>query len=944
MDLATIINYCILSFDTNNIMSQTLANSENLAIHGYHDKHKNSYSLMNSTLPLLIDEKYSPFLITKGFHYSISTQSIKDLLQSYKIQSKYQRRKQLFSNFLVLPGFIFALMYIANSLELLDQIPILYTISQSWIADFTFWISMFGVMILWHEYFRKRTHPIKFSKTERFSHKEKTNIEITGIKFEKYKRLQASHFLSQETKEYLFKSSKNKSINTYTLLSILLKDSNVKQIIKRAGLNFSKQFFKQQNISKETFPKYPIESLRSLTIYALEEAIITDYENIQPIHLFLSMARIYPTLRKFIATNDNTIEILREATNFELHKQIKYGFFDKFDIQKTYYASGGIGHKWIYIFSEKSKQYLEDLTVSLAYKKEVFGIARKETIQKITSIIERKENNNVLLIGPQGVGKSSIVKAIAQQINWGKLPKSFRGKRVIKIGSDFIVNTSPKVPAKYFSQILKTLEKRTNNIYYIDNLISIITPRKNRKTLNETQKMLIEFIKAVKSPIISTVNYSEYQNNFKTEKEVNKSFNPIEIPNISKADTLSILEQKVSTLEETFGIQITIPSLIVIIDLTYQQQSQQFNKVIGPKTAVERLKQAVSLAFNNNIKTFDSQAAIKYAQQQNTNQFINDKSKSTDNENFKPNTSKFISITKATSNIQLAEKIKTRIVGRNQEIDQISKLLHYSQNHSKNLNFHKILLGGPSGSGKTYLAKTFAKELIGKSPIIIIDLEKYQYVSDLQKLLHRYSIQIKNTGNYIITGVIILDKIESLNPSTYEFIKELLKKGHIPGQYRRRYIFKDCLLFATTQIGSEYLINTTGKPESLIAENKQRALLSIRAKLQQELIDEFDYISMLNQYSVIELAEIVEIELEAFAQVFLENDFYLTWEAAIPQIIANKIQNSKIKLTGLKQIIHDIANTSILEKAHKEEISNSKSKEIKIISNSLNKYFISRLK
>jgi len=939
MDFITNINNYLFSFDTNNIMSQTLANSENLAIHGYHDKNRNSYSLMNSTLPLLVEEKYSPFLITKGFHYSITTQCIKDLLRNYKVQYKYLKQKQLFSNLLILPGFIFALMYIANSLELLDQIPILFTISQSWIANFTFWLSMLGVMILWHEYFRKRTHPIKFPKTDRFSHKEIVNIEIAGIKFEKYKRLQAVQFLNQETKKYIYKSSQKKYINTYTLLSILLKDPVIQQIIRRAGLNLSKRFFKQQSISKQTFPKYPIESLRSLTIYALEEAIITGYNNIQPIHLFLSMARIYPALRKFIATNDNTIEILREATNFELNKQIKLGFFDKFNIQKTYYQSGGIGHKWIYTFSEKSKQYLEDLTVSLSQTKENFGIAREEDIQKVISIIDRKENNNVLLIGPQGVGKSSIVKAIAQQINWGLLPKSFRGKRVIKIGLDFIVNTSPKVSVQYFAKILETLEKRTNNIYYLDNLISIITPRENRKNLNKTQKMLIEFIKEIKSPVISTINYSEYQNKFKTEKSLSKYFNPIEITNISKADTLSILEQKVPDLEEKFEIQITIPGLIVIIDLTYQQEEQQFGNIISPKAAVTLLENTVSIAFDKKIKIFNAQTAMKYAQ------FKSDNLKTIKTqENINQHHPKFISISKATSNIQLAEKLKTRIVGRNDEIDQISKLLHYSQTEHKKLNFHKVLLGGPTGAGKTYLAKTFAKELIGKSPMIIIDLEKYQYVSDLQKLLHRYSQRIKNTGNYIITGVVILDKIDKLNPSTYEFIKELLRKGHASGQYRRRYIFKDCLLFATTKIGSEHLIHIANKPESLIAEDKQRALLSMRAKLQHELIDEFDYISMLNQYSIIELAKIVEIELEAFAQVFLENDFYLTWETSIPQVIANKIQSNKINLTELKQMIHDIANASILEKAHKDATSGNKSKEIKIVSNSLNKYFISRLK
>jgi ATP-dependent Clp protease ATP-binding subunit ClpA len=940
VDTTTASYYTILSFNPNYIVSQSLSNSQNLAVHGYHSKDTNSYSLMSSTLPLLAEEKYSPFLITKGFYYNITTQSIKDLLSGYKAEIKYRRTKQIISNMIILPGFIFALMYIANAFALLDQIPLLYTIAQSWIADFTFWLSMLGVMLLWHEYFRKRTHPIKFSPTERFSHKELTNIEIAGVRFEKYKKLQATQFLNFETKEFLFNASKGNYIDTYILLSLLLKDPNIKSVIKRSGLNLSKKFFKQKEITNKTFPKYPIESLRSLTIYALEEAIITGDTNIKPIHLFLSMTRIYPALRKFITSNDNTIEVIREATNFEINKQKDVSFFDRFNIQKTYYPSGGLGHKWIYTFSEKSKKYLEDITVSLTDTKEVFGIAREEIIKEVTSIVDRKEKNKVLLIGAKGVGKSSIINAIAQQINWGKLPKSFRGRRLIKIGSDFIVNTSPKVPTKYFAKILEGLEKRTKNIYYIDNLVSIITPRDGRKNLNETQQMLIEFIKKIKSPVISTINYFEYQNIFKNEDSLEDIFQTLEISNTSKADTLSIIEQKVPHFEELYNIYITIPSLIVIIDLAYQLDKHENNSVNGPKAAVQLLEKTIQKAIENKVKVLDANASSKYAPKLTYKKSDLDKPNTDQIKINVPN--KPVSISEATSNIQLAEKIKHKIIGRNEEIDQIAKFFQSSQDKSS-LNFHKVLLGGPTGAGKTHLAKTFALEIIGKEPMIVIDLEKYQHVSDIQKYLHKYARQLKDTNKYYISGVIFLDKIEFTTPSTYEFILELLSQGKVPGQYRRQYIFRECLLFATTLIGSEFLGNTIEKNKfensSLSAEDRQRALLAMRSKINHDLIDTFDYISMLSPYSIVEISKIIELELVSFAQLFLEKDFNLVWDKSVPQMLGNRIQNDKTDFTEIKQIIHDITNTLILEKVRKDSDTNVKRKEVKISPSSLNDYF-----
>lgn len=914
-------------------METALANSQNLAIHGYHNKDKNSYSLMDSTLPLLVDEKYSPFLITKGYHYSISSQSVEDLLRSYQLSLKYQKRKYLFANLLIVPGLLFALMYIARQFNLLEHILFLDTLSKSWIADFTFWLSMLGVLILWHDYFRKRTHPVKLPTTERFSQKEMVAIKIAGVQFEKYKRLAASDFIKDETKELLYSAVNHRNINTFSLLNMLINDLTVRKVLIRSNVSLTKSQFTQLNINPRTFPQYPTKSLRSLIIYALEEAIITNSLSIDPIHIFLSMTRVYPSLRKQLKKQDSSLEILRESTKYELHKKGRYRFLEPFNIKKTFYPTGGIGHKWIYTFSEKSKNYLQDITVEISKERQRYGVAHNYIFPELISTIERQDgNNNALIIGSEGTGKSSIIKALAQKINWGEVPFSLRGKRVIKIGSDFIINKSPQIEPKYFSNILKSLESKGDNIYYIDNILSVFYPIEGRKTLNKTQEMLADFISNTNSPIISTTKYSDYQQYLKPESSIIENFTAMEIKKVSGAKTLTVLQEKISQFEKENGIYISMPAIITVVelasreDLPYQQ----------PKFAVDLLKDIAQKASTDKIKVLTQTVAYDLCKNWLKERYHIDIKGKTDTQQViqtkfgdKQLPNQF-SIQNTVTRLQIAERIKTKVIGRDNEIENILASVNRSDSRDNpNQIFTTVLLGGLQGSGKSYLAKVFSEELYPSLPMIKIDLEKYQYVADIQKYLHRFANQIGETGEYTIRGIIFIDKIEYLNPETYKYIIEILKKGRVGGQYRRTYKFIDNIIFATTYVGTENFKNSL-ETKTLNEEEKRQALMNLRSKFRNSLLDTFDYSTMLLPYSVYDLTKIVEVELETFARVFIENGFNLTWENSVPQILANRILERKTSLTNLREIVHALTNESILEKAHNSNTNSVQNKDVKL--------------
>src|SRR5690606_41599211 len=91
-------------------------------------------------------------------------------------------------------------------------------------------------------------------------------------------------------------------------------------------------------------------------------------------------------------------------------------------------------------------------------------------VERVQQVLCRRTNNNVVLIGEPGVGKTAIVEGLAQKIVCGDVPHFLADKRILALDISLIV-----AGTKYRGQfeerlkaIMKELSENPNIIVFID--------------------------------------------------------------------------------------------------------------------------------------------------------------------------------------------------------------------------------------------------------------------------------------------------------------------------------------------------------------------------------------------------------------------------------------------------------------------------------------------
>jgi ATP-dependent Clp protease ATP-binding subunit ClpC len=217
------------------------------------------------------------------------------------------------------------------------------------------------------------------------------------------------------------------------------------------------------------------------------------------------------------------------------------------------------------------ERYGTDLTKLAQAKKIDPLIGRREELLKVINSLLRKKKSNPLIVGESGVGKTAIVRGLAQRIADKKITHSLRNKRLIELSmSSLVAGTNSRGEfEERLTQLINDIKANPDVIVFIDNIETIVGMGNGQANF-DASNLLKPALANGDFSCIGITTVSEYHKRFENDASLMRIFQPIMIDEPSAEDTILILDRLKGRYEDHHKVTITDSGIKAAVTLSVE--------------------------------------------------------------------------------------------------------------------------------------------------------------------------------------------------------------------------------------------------------------------------------------------------------------------------------------------------------------------------------------
>ncbi len=221
---------------------------------------------------------------------------------------------------------------------------------------------------------------------------------------------------------------------------------------------------------------------------------------------------------------------------------------------------------------EALAKYSVDLTEK-ARKKEIDPISgRNDEIRQIIDILMRRRQNNPILTGEAGVGKTAVVEGFALRIAAGDVPPPLKEVtlRSLDVG---LLQAGASMKGEFESRLRQVIDEVQSSpkpiILFIDEAHTLVGAGGAAGT-GDAANLLKPALARGKLRTIAATTWAEYKKHIEKDPALTRRFQVVQIPEPEEDKALGMMRGVASTLEAHHGISILDEALQAAVTLSHR--------------------------------------------------------------------------------------------------------------------------------------------------------------------------------------------------------------------------------------------------------------------------------------------------------------------------------------------------------------------------------------
>jgi len=499
-------------------------------------------------------------------------------------------------------------------------------------------------------------------------------------------------------------------------------------------------------------------------------------------------------------------------------------------------------------------------------------VGREDELRRMLQVLARREENNPLLVGENGTGRTALIEGLAARIAKGDVPEMLADRRIIAIDSGTLV-AGTRMRGELEERMRSLLDAVRDSggrvILFLPNLATFL------ETKGGAGDMLANALSRGEVRALGRCTPAELREIEDEATSLSRRFVPIRIEPPAPTEAVEILRGVRPKFEEAHGVRISDEAIEAAVKFARRY-------VAGrnlPKSAIDLIDEGaarVQLGLGG-IEDGDVGA-----------------------EDIAEVVSLWTGIPAAKMMEEEAHKLlhmearlRERVVGQDHAVNALAKAVRRGRVGLRDPKrpIGSFLFLGPTGVGKTELAKALAEFLFDdEAALTRLDMSEFMEKHMVARLLGAPPGYVDSEAGGFLTeavrqrpySVILFDEIEKAHPDVFNILLQVLEDGRLTDSRGRIAHFRDAVIIMTSNVGSDLILAHTGTDDALREEIGAR----LNDYFRPEFLNRVDEVLIFDRLGKEELAAILEIQLRHLSALLALQDIGLSVsEAAKARLI-----------------------------------------------------------